>query len=198
MSRLVVSDLRLVLDLVTPGYHLSRPWHDEELDQDVVTNGHALLTWEGHSFAPGPIDGVKVPRVLDVIPRGGEVLGTPSFFSLREWCEPIEWHRHCQRPAAHDPDHDLGGGLDCPGKIQPPRCSVCGLEDQRGRPGRLYGVVINRALLERYLRPVLEPDKVTVRGDTDVLCIAGNGWELVIMRYVADDPMPEFGSRGAR
>ncbi len=160
----------LIADLVGDAPSVAHPWHDAETDRDVVSNGKALLTWDGCAYATCPDPEYPPHKVSPLLEPCGE-LGETTLGALIDWVaerEPL-----CAQ---------------CGSEALPRSCSVCGLRiASPRRDGLLFGRAVDRALLGRYLRPLRytgQDQRVVVRAagyaEAPVQLVAEH-WTLVIM-----------------
>lgn len=159
------------LDLLTPltcdfeemRLHISHPWHDEETDRDVVTDGRALLTWNGHQFSGRPVEGSKDPPKVSEVMGVAQPIGTTTLGELVRWCD-AHMCPECGTPLVS-------------------RCSQCGERYTRRRPGLFVVDVLDRELLSRYLLAV----ESFSRHGTPVKVCTGGGKDSAAIQLIADD-----------
>lgn len=166
MADLISLDLAALADIIGDETRpsLARPWHDDALDRDIITNGRAMLIWDGHAFAPHPD---KPPDIAAYVEQM-QVLGRTTLGALREWIGDDDTCEMCMGPIVM-------------------RCGHCGAFDQSDRPGRFAGTVFNRTLLATFLRPLRWQGRdtpVEIRGSgrkREVVQIVAERWMVVIM-----------------
>lgn len=167
MSRLVLGLAELAL-LVGDEYRrtIRLPWHDEDLDRDVVTNGQAALIWNGRQFSPTPDPDNHPPSdALRAYLEPAPVIGHTSLPDIRAWCaEDYDTCDSCGGRTVH-------------------RCASCGETSTPDRPGLFCGAVINRWLLSLYLSPLpFGDDAVEVRQSASgPVQLIADSWTVVIM-----------------
>lgn len=166
MTRLVLSvaDLAPLVSMDEGRRNIRNPYHDAEIDRDVVTNAHAALVWVGNQFSTCPDPESKPPSVAPML-EPCPVLGTTTLFSILAWV---------------DEKDDCPG---CGGRLVR-HCSTCGEVPAPDRPGSFCGVLIDRALLAMYLRPLPRLDQaVEVRhaGKVCPLLLVAEAWTVIIM-----------------
>ncbi len=90
-------------------------------------------------------------------------------------------------------------GLDLPGRINSSASfrslrAFASTSRRKPEPVRLFGICVNRVLLNRLLRKAPPVDKVVVgaRGDADPILIQSDKWTAYIMPYIGSGRMPSF------
>ena len=179
-------DLATLAGLVDPNRPaIARPWHDVELDRDVVTDGRALLHWQSRCFAVHPSSSYpdeKPPRIVPLL-EPAPLLGSVTLRELHDWA--LDGVAHC--PIC---DHVELWCADCGEGFAP-----------KPHPSRLFGRVIDRVLLARYLAPVAfagERDEelhvFAKAGPEAAVQIIALKWTLVVMPIVLKDGQQTKGA----
>lgn len=90
-------------------------------------------------------------------------------------------------------------GLDLPGRINSSASfralrAFANTAKRKPEPVRLFGICVDRVLLNRLLRKAPPVDKVVVgtRGETDPILIQSEKWTAYIMPYLGTGRMPSF------
>lgn len=175
--------LILPLELIAPlprrdSPRLAYPWHDVATDWDMVTDAVCLLTWDGHQF--GPYVGIDPgpPDFAAILDPCAEI-GRTTLRALVKWAQ---------------------GGSDvceeCGCRLRNV-CEFHGEVDGAEWPGSFHRSIINRRLLDRFLRPIdsvfLRGSEVIVqsRGPTDPLLFIAEGWKLAVMPMNPENTEPD-------